>query len=304
MKILVTGAGGLLGLNLVYELSKCHQVAATDRKALRLPGGEHSTSMDLLVEGVVPALLDQVEPDAVIHCAALADVDACEDDAAFAHRMNAVLPGHLAAECARRSVKLIHISTDAVFDGQTGGYSEDDIPNPLSVYAQSKLDGERLVLEAMPGAVVTRVNLFGWSASGNRSLAEMFFYGLSAREPLKGFMDVTFCPILVNDLKDVFTDIFTKGLSGLYHLVSPISMTKYDFGVAIAEKFGYDSDRIEPVKVTDFGLKAARSPNLNLDVSKLTAALGRPLPDVYGGLERFYKLYQNGHPQMLKGLVA
>lgn len=303
MKILVTGAGGLLGLNLVVELSKQHQVAATDRKALVVPDVD-TFQTDLLADGAVPALLDQAEPDAVIHCAALANVDACESEPAFSHRINAELPGQIAVECGNRGVQMIQISTDAVFDGETGGYAEDAPTNPLSVYAQSKLDGERLVLEAYPKAVVTRVNLFGWSASGNRSLAEMFYYGLEAGKPLKGFTDVVFCTILVNDLAWVFAEIFARKLSGLYHLVSPVAMTKYDFGVAIAEKFGYDPARIEPVRVADFGLNAARSPNLNLDVSKLTAALGHPLPDVLGGLERFYELYQNGHPQMLKELVA
>lgn len=304
MKILVTGAGGLLGLNLSLELSKTHQVIGTDRKLLHLPGNGTSLQADMLVDNALPALLDQTEPDAVIHCAALANVDACESDPAFSHQINAELPGNLATECARRGVKLIHISTDAVFDGESGGYSEDDPTNPLSVYARDKLDGERLVFEAYPGAVVTRVNLFGWSASGDRSLAEFFYYNLAAGNPLKGFTDVTFCPILVNDLAGVFADIFAKDLSGLYHLVSPVGMTKHAFGAAIAEKFGYDPARIEPVRVADFGLKAARSPNLTLDVSKLTNALGRTLPDTPSGLERFYQLYQAGHPQKLRALVV
>ncbi|HKJ26777.1 MAG TPA: SDR family oxidoreductase [Anaerolineales bacterium] len=303
MKILVTGAGGLLGLNLSLDLAKSHQIAATDRKRLDLPDGIQSISADLLADNALPALLDEAEPDAVIHCAALANVDACESDPAFSHQMNAELPGQLAAECARRGVKLVHISTDAVFDGQTGGYTEDDPTHPLSVYAQTKLDGERLVFEAYPEAVVTRVNLFGWSASGNRSLGEMFYYGLEAGKPLKGFTDVTFCPILVNDLASVFSEILAKNLSGLYHLVSPVGMTKHAFGDAIAEKFGFDPARIEPVKVADFGLKAARSLNLTLDVSRLTAALGRPLPDVHGGLERFYELHQSGYPPKLKEMV-
>jgi len=304
MRILITGAGGLLGLNLALELSGTHQVIAVDRKALSLPRGTQSIQADLLTKGSLPALLDQAKPDAVVHCAALANVDACEDDPVFSHQINAELPGELAAECARRGVRLVHISTDAVFDGERGGYTEDDQPNPLSVYAQTKLDGERLVLEAYPQAVVTRVNLFGWSASGSRSLSEFFYHGLEAGRPLKGFTDVTFCPVLVNDLAQVFLEIFVKRLSGLYHLVSPAGLTKHAFGVAIADMFGYDPARIEPVRVADFGLKAARSPNLTLDVSRLTAALGRTLPDVHSGLKRFYELHQQGHPQWIAQMVA
>ena len=113
-----------------------------------------------------------------------------------------------------------------------------------------------------------------------------------------------FCPVLVNDLAGVFAAIFNKRLSGLYHLVSPRCMTKFEFGTAIAKKFGYAADCIEPVKVADFGLTAARSPNLTLNTAKLSLALGQPLPDVYGGLERFYELHQHGYPAYLKTLVS
>ncbi|MGD2028242.1 MAG: SDR family oxidoreductase, partial [Anaerolineales bacterium] len=208
-----------------------------------------------------------------------------------------------ARAAASRGVRLVHISTDSVFDGQEGGYTEEDAPNPLSVYALTKLDGERKVFAAMPGAVVTRVNLFGWSASGNRSLAEYFYYNLKAGNPLKGFVDVHFCPVLVNDLADVFVEMIDRGLSGLHHLVSPVCLTKFDFGAAIAEKFGFEPRAIEPVLVAEFGLKAARSPMLTLDTSKIQKALGKPLPDVNAGLDRFYELHKRGFPEQLNQMV-
>jgi dTDP-4-dehydrorhamnose reductase len=304
MRILITGTGGLLGLNLALELSRQHTVVGADRKALVNQQAFEARQVDLLAPNAVSQLLETAQPDAIIHCAALANVDACESQPEFAARLNAVLPGMLAAEAARLGVQLVHISTDAVFDGQEGGYTEEDPVNPLSVYAQTKLDGERAVFAAMPEAVVTRLNLFGWSASADRSLAEFFYYSLAAGRPLKGFTDVHFCPVLVNDLAKVFVEIFKQRLSGLYHLVSPVCMTKYDFGVAIAERFGFDPDQIEPVSVNDFGLKAARSPRLTLDTSKLSAALGQPLPDVRAGLERFYQLHQQGYPQMLRQMLV
>lgn len=304
MRILITGAGGLLGLSLAAELAPTYTVIGADRKALSSAAGFGSVQVELLAPDAAAKLLDETRPDAIIHCAALANVDACETDPDLAQRLNADLPGALAKAAARRGVQMVHISTDSVFDGERGGYTEEDATNPLSVYAETKLDGERQVLAAMPEAVVTRVNLFGWSASGNRSLAEYFYYSLRDGKPLKGFTDVHFCPILVNDLAAVFAEIFERKLHGLYHLVSPVSMTKYDFGVAIAERFGFNPAAIEPVSVNDFGLKAARSPLLTLDTGKLSAALGRPLPDVRSGLERFYQLHQQGYPEELAGLVV
>lgn len=304
MRILITGTGGLLGLSLALELSGQHEVIGADRKGLLGQQVFEARQADLLDPGSVRLLIDDVQPGAIIHCAAMANVDTCESDPQLAARMNADLPGWIAAEADRISAQLVHISTDAVFDGQQGGYTEESPTHPLSVYAQTKLDGEQQVFAAKPDAVVTRVNLFGWSASGRRSLAEFFYHNLAAGNPVKGFTDVYFCPILVNDLAGVFAEIFQRQLSGLYHLVSPECMTKYDFGLAIAEKFSFDSAQIEPVSVSDFGLKAARSPLLTLDNTKLSTALGHPLPDVRAGLERFYQLQQQGYPEQLKQMVV
>ena len=299
MRILITGAGGLLGLNLAMTLKDQVEVIATDRKPLRRLELFEFYQTELVTPGAVSTLLDQAAPDAVIHCAALADVDACEHAPQVAQEVNADLPGLIARETARRDIGLVHISTDAVFDGARGGYSEKDAPNPLSVYARTKLEGEQQVMAAHTKAVVTRVNLFGWSSAQNRSLAEFFYYNLKAGKPLKGFVDVHFCPLLVNHLAPVFLNIFEKQLAGLYHLVSPVSLTKYDFGVEIAERFGFDPGLITPISVADSGLKAKRSPNLTMNTDKLAAALGQPLPDVYSGLEELVRLQQAGYPQEL-----
>ena len=103
----------------------------------------------------------------MIHCAALANVDACEADPAQARQLNTEVPGKLAEHVARGGARLLHVSTDAVFDGQRGGYTEEDAPNPLSVYARTKLEGEQARAgRPTPTAIVARVNLFGWSLIG------------------------------------------------------------------------------------------------------------------------------------------
>ncbi len=174
-------------------------------------------------------VFDQVQPDWVIHCAALANLDECEDDPAFAEMMNSELPG-VVAKATRGKARLVHISTDAVFDGTQGDYTEEDEPNPHNVYSRTKLAGEWAVMEANPDAMIARVNLFGWSLKGKRSLSEWFFYNMQAGKPVKGFTDVTFCPLLVNDIAGILLDMLGKNLSGLYHLVGSKCISKYDFG--------------------------------------------------------------------------
>jgi dTDP-4-dehydrorhamnose reductase len=158
-----------------------------------------------------------------------------------------------------------------------------------------------------PQAIVARVNLFGWSSRGGRSLAEFFYNNLSAGKRVMGFTDVYFCPLLANDLAGLLVRMLEENLSGLYHVVSREATSKYNFGVAVARRFGLDEGLISPTPVAASGLQAPRSPNLTLLTDKLTAELGGgtfQLPSWEEGLERFYELYCHGYPQMLKKLAG
>jgi len=300
MKILVTGASGLLGLNLSLGMIETHTIVGVDRDKLSGTPFE-LVKADLLEPGACSRLIDEVQPEAVIHTAALANVDACESDPEGARLLNAEFPAQLAELCAKRDIRLVHISTDAVFDGTKDDiYTEDDAPNPLGVYAQTKLEGERAVLSVNSDAAVARVNFFGWSLSGTRSLSEFFFNKLSTGQLANGFTDVWFCTMFVGDLADTLVRMLEKGLSGLYHVVGSEALTKYDFGVKIARQFGFDEGLIQPISVEESGLKARRSRNLRLSVHKLSTDLGIPIPAVSTGLEKFYTQYTQGYPQKMR----
>jgi dTDP-4-dehydrorhamnose reductase len=310
MRILVTGASGLLGANVALEASAGHTVFGVGNRSPLNTQDFSVLTADLLQPGELVRVLEQTQPDWVIHCAALANLEDCEKDPVLARRINSEFPGMLAEQCRKGGARLLHVSTDAVFDGQKGNeetkfpyYTEADEPNPLNVYAQSKLDGERAVADANPNALIARVNLFGFSPSGRRSLAEFFLYNLMEGKPVKGFTDVFFCPMLVNDIAHIFFKMLAADLSGLYHVFSAECVSKYEFGVQIAERFGLDAGLIAPVSVVDGGLTAARSPNLRMDVRKLSTDLGEVPPVFSPMLERFYTLYQEGYPQRVKRLV-
>lgn len=300
MRILVTGASGLLGLNLSLGMVGTQTIVGVDRSKLaRTPFALLKT--DLLEPGACSRLMDDVRPDAIIHTAANAIVDACESDPQGAHLINAEFPGQLAELCAKRGVRLVHISTDAVFDGTKAGfYNEEDQPNPLGVYARTKLEGERNVSSANPQAAITRVNFFGWSLPGTRSLSEFFYNHLSKGQPANGFTDVWFCPMFVGDLADTLIKILENGLMGLYHAVGSEALTKYEFGVKIARQFGFDEGLVRPISVEESSLKAKRSHILRLSVHRLSTALGTTIPGVSTGIEKFYTQYQQGYPQKMR----
>ena len=301
MKILVTGASGLLGLNLALLEMGRHTVVGVDRSKLAGTPFE-IIKADLLDPGTVARILETLKPEAVIHTAANANVDLCESDPEGARRLNAEFPGELALACAQREIRLIHISTDAVFDGTKDGvYDETDQPNPLGVYARTKLAGEQAVLAANPQAAVARVNFFGWSLSGDRSLSEFFVNHLSAGKTCNGFTDVYYCPLFVGDLAGTLVRMLEKGLSGLYHVVGSEALSKYDFGVRIARQFGFDPSLVIPRSVEESGLKARRSHNLRLSIHKLSTALGQEIPGVSTGIAQFYAQAQAGYPQKMRG---
>jgi dTDP-4-dehydrorhamnose reductase len=302
-RFLITGASGLLGLNLALKLAETHQITGVIHQP-ELEGTPFEVLVtDLSLPGEAEWVLEHSLPEVIIHCAAMAIVDDCQKDPTRAMSVNADLPGRLARLAAEMGAKFVHISTDAVFDGVRGDYKEEDLPNPLSTYARTKLAGEIAVMAENPDALVARVNFYGWSLRGNRSLAEYFYNNLSAGKTVNGFSDVIFCPLVVNDLADVLIRMVENDLSGLYHTVSSEKISKFEFGVQLARRFGFDPNLVKPVKVTESGLVATRSPNLNLNTAKLTNALGNVLPGIQTGLDKFHELSECHYPEMLHGFL-
>ncbi|NJC95840.1 MAG: hypothetical protein C3F07_14905 [Anaerolineales bacterium] len=300
MKLLLTGASGLLGINLALETMREHEVIGVDRGRLKSAPFQ-VINADILKTDEINSIIDNTKPDWFINCAALANLEKCEEDPIQAKILNTDLPGELAVACAKRNIPFIHLSTDSVFDGtKEGMYTEEDEPNPQGVYSRTKLDGERAVQQVNQQAIIARVNFFGWSLGAKRSLPEFFVNNLSDGKPVNGFTDVIFCPMWVNHLAQTLIAMLEKDLHGLYHVVGAQPMNKYQFGLEVARKFGLDESLIMPQSVEQSGLTAKRSHNLWLSVHKLSTDLGRPLPDFSTGLDGFYTQFQQGYPQKIR----
>jgi dTDP-4-dehydrorhamnose reductase len=299
-RILITGASGLLGINLAVEAMREHDVVGVDRGKLKSAPFE-VVRADLATKDAIDSVMDSTRPDWLINCAALANLEKCEDDPVQARILNTDLPGNLAVACVKRSLRFVHISTDAVFDGtKEGFYTEEDGSSPPGVYSETKLDGERAVQEANPQAIIARVNFFGWSLGGRRSLAEFFVNNLSEGKNVNGFTDVIFCPMLVNDTARLLLEMLQKDLSGLYHVVGAQPISKYRFGMEVARTFGLREDLISPRSVEGSGLTARRSHNLWLSTHKLSTDLGREIPRFSTGLAEFYTQFKQGYPQKIR----
>lgn len=303
-RILITGTSGLLGINLALEAVKRYEVIGVIHDAELQDPGFEALQAELLEPGAVARVLDQAEPDWVINCAALANLDACERQPELAQRLNAEVAGQLAAEAGKRKMRYLQVSTDAVFDGSKGNYREEDSPSPINVYGRTKRLAELAVKSAYPHTIIVRPNFFGWSVSGNRSLAEFFYNNLVAGNPVEGFTDRLFCPVLVNDLATILLEMLAKNMRGIFHVAGSDHLSKYQFGLALANRFGLDASLIRPAITGANGNSAARSANLTLKTSKIAKALGRRMPTVSAGIDGLFELNESGYRAKLRSMAA
>jgi dTDP-4-dehydrorhamnose reductase len=303
MKLLITGASGLLGANFVMQTHHTHEVVAvTHTHLIRLKGVKTKTA-DLSIEGG-GSVISEASPDWVIHCAAGTDVDRCEGDPEYAFRMNRDMARTVARAAYGAGSKLIHISTDAVFDGLHSGNTEDDIPAPRNVYGQSKMEGEIAVLAEYPEALIVRTNFFGCNAQRKTSLSEFFWEKLSQGEKCKGFVDVKVKPILVDQLVTVLLNMMDLELTGIYHVLAQNCMSKYEFGLALAGEFDLDPDLIEPIPVDQLQLRAYRPHNLCLSTEKLLKDLNIEVPTIEVGIQQFRKNLDTGYADRLRAMAG
>jgi dTDP-4-dehydrorhamnose reductase len=303
--LLITGASGLLGGNMALLAGQ------QGKKVLALYHGNPlvmpeavSVRLDLEDEDGLQRLFREHPIQSVIHCAAMTNVDYCESHHAEAERINAVVPGRLATLAREAGAQMLHVSTDQVFDGQRGSYTEESPTAPINVYGRTKLEGEQSVLSELPSALVIRTNMYGWNTTEKYSLGEWVLSSLEAGKSIPGFRDVVFTPLLVNDLCGLMLKMLRQGLEGIWHLGGSEAISKYAFARKLAKVFGLDADLVWAASIDDVGLAAPRPLDMSLRSDKAARRLEVALPDVKSGLERFQSLRDEGYVKTLKSLAT
>jgi dTDP-4-dehydrorhamnose reductase len=299
-KVAITGASGVLGMALALEArTRQHDVIALYRSTPIAIPGVSCIGVDLVDEKQTLDLLAELRPDLIIHAAAEVRVDWCEEHPAEAARANIDTSATLADFASKFNSHLLYVSTDSVFDGKGANYKENDTPAPVNVYATMKLRGETEVLRRDPSAIVARSNFYGWTGRHKTGLVDWILQQLAQGRELPGFTDAIFSPLLVNDLAVALLDLASYDVSGVFHVVGPEPISKYEFAVRVARLFDYDPGLVRRSRTADVSMKAARPLNTTLDTSKLCSLLGHPLPDVSAGLRHFAELRAGGYQQIL-----
>jgi dTDP-4-dehydrorhamnose reductase len=280
---LVTGATGLLGANAMLRLSADAHVVGIARA---VPAGNpQMRAVDLSLGEDRDGLVARSGARAVLHAAAVSSIEAAERDPELAANLNVRAAADLARQASLEGARFVYVSTDAVFDGRDGDYGEDAETSPTSEYGRTKRDGELAVLDANPDAIIARVNFYGWSPSRRRSLAEFFHRELSAGNTVTGFADVVVSTMYVDHLVAALASLAqTSQARGVFHVASSEPISKYEFGLRLADSFGFDRSLVRQGRSSDV-LEQARGHRLDLRVAKAEAALGIRFPDQASGLE-------------------
>jgi len=202
MRVLVTGANGLVGSRLWALLaSRGHAVVALGRGPRRASAPGEYVSVDLADEPGLAAAVRSARPEVIVNAGSMTDVDGCESVPEAAFRVNGVAPGVLALAARELGAHLLHVSTDYVFDGETGPYTEDALPNPRGVYALTKHVGEQAVRALAPASAIARTAVvYGWPPAGRPNFASWLLTALRGGEPVPLFEDQYVSPSLADSV--------------------------------------------------------------------------------------------------------
>ena len=275
MKIFITGGSGLFGSK-VAEIAQARGDEVFSGYAHNLPEYGRAVKFDLLDEKTISELVGKIEPEVIIHSAALTDVDRCEREQELAYKMNVDGTRAIATAAEKAGSFLIYISTDYVFDGLCGMYREDDRPNPVSYYGYSKLQGEQFCR----GCIARTCVIYGSRpASGKVNFALWLLSNLNSGKEVRVVTDQFITPTLNTNLAAMVLEAADRRLCGVYNLVGATRISRYDYALELAREFDLDKSLILPSRMADLMWAAKRPIDSSLDTSKARAELmERPLP--------------------------
>lgn len=291
VKITVTGSTGMLGKEIVKSIKKNvnFKILALSRHASPDFDNVKYLEVDLADSDRLKGVLDEFEPEIIVHCAAMVNVDECEKSPDLAFKTNC-LATQIIANYKPRETRVIYISTDSVFDGNKGNYSEMDAANPLNFYAETKLRGEKILEALVDNLLIIRTNIYGFHLPPGKSLAEWALNELRSGRSVNGFVDIFFNPVYTGQLADIIVKTMQFNIRGVLNVGANQHISKYDFLDKLAGIFNFDKKLIVPISTDDFNFQAKRPKNTTLNVEKLKKLL-YTVPDLDEGLREFKKDY-------------
>lgn len=279
-KILITGSNGLLGQKLVDQLQNKADITliATARGENRLPDADAYTyqSLDITNKEEVDACIASHKPDVVIHTAAMTNVDQCESEKEACWNLNVHAVEYLLKACEDNGAFLLHLSTDFIFDGDDGPYTEEGEPNPISFYGWSKLAAEKLVEKAKcKWAIARTILVYGTAHDMSRSNIVLWVKNsIEAQKNINVVTDQWRTPTLAEDLAAGCILIAEKEAEGIFNISGEELLNPYQMAQKTADFFNLDKNYINEASSLTFSQPAKRPPRTGFDITKAKSVLG------------------------------
>ena len=280
-KILITGSNGLLGQKLIHLIldHSSHRILATSKGENRIESrADFSfTSMDITDKENVINVIADFNPDVIINTAAMTNVDACESNKDECIAMNVNGVKNLVNACLAHNIHLIHLSTDFVFDGESGPYKEDDVPCPLSFYGQSKYDAEQLIINSglKNWSIARTIIIYGIVENMSRSNVVLWAKSALEKGSAINIVDDQFrSPTYANDLAKGCLLIAEKEKNGIFHLSGKDTMSILELVETVADFYELEKSNINPIKTSSLNQAAKRPPITGFILDKANKELG------------------------------
>jgi len=273
LKFLVTGSAGLIGRQVVKDLSDTHEVFSCYDKSK--PEYGNAVKMDLLNHEMISNVLFEIEPDVVIHLGAMTGVDLCEKEESMAFDINAKATQIIAQQCSTLNTFLVYVSTDYVFDGNSGMYYEDSVPNPLSVYGKSKLEGEKVIQTFSSDWCIVRTSTpFGLHPT-KKSFPIWVIENLQKQKQIDVLTDQFTSPTYVPSLSRMLIEISERHLTGIIHVAGASKISRYEMASLVSDKLDLDEKLLREISINDIKWEAQRPKDSSLNVSKAISILNQ-----------------------------
>jgi dTDP-4-dehydrorhamnose reductase len=286
--VLITGANGLLGQKLVQDFHPHYKVIACDlhpESFLSFPNLSYE-SLDITNRRQLGFHLSFYHPQVIINAAAYTDVDGCEIYKDKAWTVNVGGVRNLVSFCKGQKIKLIQLSTDYIFNGEDGPYSEEDSPDPINFYGETKLESEKIIKESGVDFLIIRTNvLYGFGKNVKPNFLLWLLEKLSQNEKIQIVTDQLNNPTLADNLSLCILEMVRKNVSGTYHIAGSEYLSRYDFAIKVADKFNFNKNNIFPAKTELLQQKANRPYKGGLKIDKAKSILETKLLNVDQSLD-------------------
>lgn len=279
-RIVLSGGSGLLAVNWAVIMRAKYDIILLLHEREVSIEDVTSEKVDLGSFDALMVMLSKYQPEMVIHTAGLTSVENCEFSPTLANLVNVEMSANVALVTKQLGIKMVHISTDHLFDGTKPLLSEEIIPTPLNVYGYTKGLAEKKVLEIHPFSLVIRTNFYGWGTSYRKSFSDMIIFSLREKKQITLYSDVYYSPIYVSILISYIHTLIAREANGIFNVVSDRRISKYEFGLILANEFNLDTTLIKEGLLAPNNNILKRPLDMSLSNQKVSTFTGMNIGDV------------------------